>query len=60
MPKIKTLRDGIKRWHLNGKLHREDGPAIIETHGEQQWYLNGNQVDQLAHWMMRKEFEKVG
>ena len=30
-------------WHLNGKLHREDGPAVSNTtEGFQQWFLNGN------------------
>ena len=30
-------------WRKNGKVHREDGPAIINKHGEQfnQYYLNG-------------------
>ena len=26
----------------NGKLHREDGPAVIFPDGIQQWYINGN------------------
>ena len=31
------------RWRLpNGKLHREDGPAIIHLHGGVEWYLNGS------------------
>ena len=32
---------GDKRWHLNGKLHREDGPAIERADGSKHWYLNG-------------------
>ena len=28
-------------WYQDGKLHREDGPAIIYTGGRQEWYLNG-------------------
>jgi hypothetical protein len=28
-------------WFLNGKLHREDGPAVEWSNGEKQWYLNG-------------------
>jgi hypothetical protein len=29
-------------WYLNGKLHREDGPAVIEhTSGTKWWYLKG-------------------
>jgi hypothetical protein len=32
---------GTKRWWLNGKLHREDGPAIEYANGTKKWYLNG-------------------
>jgi len=34
-------KDGTKRWYLNGKLHREDGPAIEYTDGNKFWCLNG-------------------
>jgi hypothetical protein len=33
--------NGTKKWYLNGKYHREDGPAIIEADGSKRWYLNG-------------------
>jgi hypothetical protein len=32
--------DGTERWYLNGKLHREDGPAVIYARGTQMWYSN--------------------
>jgi len=32
---------GETRWTLNGKLHREDGPAIEFLSGTRKWYLNG-------------------
>jgi len=32
---------GNKRWYLNGKLHREDGPAFVYPDGIEVWYLNG-------------------
>ena len=32
--------DGIKEWRLNGKLHREDGPARVWSNGTKEWYLN--------------------
>ena len=32
---------GNKLWHLNDKLHREDGPAIECANGRKEWYLNG-------------------
>jgi len=33
--------DGSKYWFLNGKYHREDGPAIEYSDGSKAWYLNG-------------------
>jgi hypothetical protein len=33
--------DGTKRWYLNGKFHREDGPAVEWTSGTKEWFLNG-------------------
>ena len=40
-PKVKVCANGDKEWHLNDKLHREDGPAIERTNGGKEWYLNG-------------------
>jgi len=31
---------GNKYWYLNGKRHREDGPAIEYVNGAKSWYLN--------------------
>lgn len=28
-------------WYLNGKLHREEAPAVTYTNGDEAWYLNG-------------------
>lgn len=30
----------LQRWLINGKLHREDGPALIDNEGVK-WYYNG-------------------
>ena len=30
-----------KRWYINDKLHREDGPAIEFAKGDKFWYSNG-------------------
>ena len=38
---VKVYYNGDKSWWLNGKLHREDGPAIEGTNGYKAWYLNG-------------------
>jgi len=32
---------GIQEWWVNGKCHREDGPAVIYSDGTQAWYING-------------------
>ena len=33
--------DGTKKWYRNGKLHREDGPAIERADGSKEWLRNG-------------------
>jgi hypothetical protein len=40
-PTCKTYPNGDKQWWLNGKLHREDGPAVERANGTKVWYLNG-------------------
>ena len=37
---VRVYVDGDKSWHLKGKLHREDGPAIEYSNGDKRWYLN--------------------
>jgi len=38
---VKVTNNGSKFWYLNGKPHREDGPAIEWADGSKFWYLNG-------------------
>jgi len=38
---VKVCDNGTKSWYFNGKLHREDGPAIEYSNGTKSWYLNG-------------------
>jgi antitoxin component YwqK of YwqJK toxin-antitoxin module len=40
--KVTVDEEGTKRWYLNDKRHREDGPAVEWTGGYKAWYLNGN------------------
>jgi hypothetical protein len=40
-PICRTYPNGSKHWYHNGKLHREDGPAIEYANGTKYWYLNG-------------------
>ena len=39
--KVKVYANGSKSWYLNGKFHREDGPACEYADGSKLWYLNG-------------------
>ena len=34
---------------MNGKLHREDGPAIEWANGDKEWWLNGEEVTEEEH-----------
>jgi hypothetical protein len=38
---VKVYDSGKKSWYQNGKLHREDGPAIEYANGSKEWFLNG-------------------
>jgi hypothetical protein len=38
---VKVYADGGKSWYLNGKRHREDGPAKEYASGGKHWWLNG-------------------
>ena len=39
MSKPIIYNDGTKRWYFNGKLHREDGPAVVSPY-HKGWWLN--------------------
>lgn len=32
---------GNQMWKVNGKYHRENGPALISADGTKQWFING-------------------
>ena len=40
-PILKEYANGDKKWWLNGKLHRLDGPAVEWEIGIKEWWLNG-------------------
>ena len=40
---VKVYANGDKYWYLNGKKHREDGPAIEYANVSKSWWLNGKQ-----------------
>jgi hypothetical protein len=45
-----TIENGNKYWRVDGKFHREDGPAVVlatsawpkRLNGSKEWYINGN------------------
>ena len=58
-PECKIYPDGTKRWQLNGKLHREDGPAVEHFDGVKYWHLNGNKIHPevlVDLWLEREVF----
>ena len=46
---VKVYESGSKFWFLNGKLHREDGPAVEYADGGKSWYLNDKRVTEEEH-----------
>ena len=38
---VKVYNDGTQEWYINGKLHREDGPARCGPEYNA-WYIDGN------------------
>jgi hypothetical protein len=36
-----TVNEYKTEWKLNGKRHREDGPAVEWVSGRKDWYING-------------------
>ena len=64
---VKVFENGDKLWYLNGKLHREDGPAIEHVDGRKSWYLNGVQYTEKefnakmnpVKWYTIKELEAL-
>tara|TARA_R110002124_G_scaffold275368_1_gene445684 strand:- start:271 stop:513 length:243 start_codon:yes stop_codon:yes gene_type:complete len=46
---VQVYTSGTKKWYLNGKLHREDGPAIECVDGLKCWYLNDKELTEEEH-----------
>ena len=43
---------GIKQWYGNGKLHREDGPAVEHPDGTKSYWLEGKRYTK-EEWLYR-------
>jgi hypothetical protein len=35
---------GTKVWFEDGKVHRNDGPAVISPDGVERWYIHGAEI----------------
>lgn len=47
------------RWYIEGKLHREDGPAL-ENESEKVWYLNDIELteQEFNRWLDKKNLNE--
>ena len=56
-----THADGSKSWYLNGKYHREDGPAIEFADGSKHWYLNGKELteEEFKRHILKKNLQDL-
>ena len=45
---VRVFPNGDKVWYLNGKFHREDGPAL-ESANNKYWFLNGEPITEEEH-----------
>ena len=52
--KVRVYEGGIVEWRLDGKLHREDGPAEISCN-TQSWWLNGKRHREDGPAMIKNE-----
>ena len=47
---VKVYGNGDKYWYINGKRHREDGPAYEGANGTKYWYLSGVKCTEEEHY----------
>jgi hypothetical protein len=46
--------DDSAEWYLNGKLHKDNGPAIEWKDGRKQWFLEGMEYSE-ANWLVKTQ-----
>ena len=45
-------------WFINGKRHREDGPAAIYSNGGQFWNINGHDITyEITEWAKDRDID---
>ena len=47
---ILIATDGSWRWEIEGKIHREEGPAVLGADGNWEWWLNDSAVRMSYDW----------
>ena len=52
---VRVHGNGHKEWFLNGKLHREDGPAVEYADGRKEWHLNGKEYSIIGFQKLSKK-----
>jgi hypothetical protein len=55
---VRVWKDGGKSWLFDGKLHREDGPAIECADGGKSWWLKGQRHREDGHAIEGKDGSK--
>jgi len=40
-PALIYAESGFREWYRNGKVHRDDGPAVLWADGQQEWWRDG-------------------
>jgi len=49
-----TSTGGNQMWTVDGKLHRDDGPAIESSNGDRFWYDNGKMIASDCPTLMKR------
>ena len=49
---------GYLGWFQNGERHRSCGPAVIRSDGRNEWWINGQYIDDLVYdWLAGAEWQ---
>lgn len=58
VPERRILRDRSVQYWLVGKLHREDGPAIVSASGVERWFIDGMELTR-TEFDIHSEFPSI-
>lgn len=54
-PAVVSYNGVFNEFYKDGQLHREDGPAVIFSSGNCEWWLNGIQYNTMLEYMIANE-----